>query len=483
MRNGQQGKSIVAIDLFAGAGGFSEGLAASGVSTALAQELHPQPALTYAFNHPSTPVLVGDIRRIDVSLMESLLLKHAHVKGVDVVVGGPPCQGFSTAGKKSKVDPRNTLFFNFFKVVEHFRPALFVLENVPGFRKMYGGHAYEAAAELFSSLGYSLQDTILNACDYGVPQRRNRFVMVGVQHGVKFRWPARTHLNPEGKSLELFGATLAAPVTVGNALADLAYLKPGFEGHRHARQPTGEYQMSRRNGCEHLFNHLATRHRDRAVEMFSHIPEGGTISQVPALVKSGKRTMARLDRNHISNSVLALPDDLIHYQQPRIPTVREMARLQSFDDDYVFMGKRTSGFVQRRVDVPQYTQVGNAVPPLLAAAIAKEIVRSLGGRPQDLREKPLRRTRHEWLRGSSGFSGYALGREAHALLYSAGGKLLDLPVDESDTAVVNLPRLVEWKAEQAKTRRSQWAPGINTPRKARRQEARRAVQTRPRSSP
>lgn len=476
------GKNLLAIDLFAGAGGFSEGLSAVGIEVGLAQELHPQPGLTHAFNHPDTPVLVGDIREIDIKLMEKLLKKHHPGRRVDVVVGGPPCQGFSTAGKKDKVDPRNTLFFNFFKVVEYFKPKLFVLENVPGFKKMYDGHAYEAATELFSSLGYELQDTILNACDYGVPQRRNRFVMVGVQKGIKFSWPEKTHLNPEeNDSLSLFDSALTEPVTVLDALGDLEFVKPGFEGHQHQMKAACGYQRSRRDGCKYLFNHLATRHRDRAIEIFSHIPEGGTINQVPDHVKSAKRTMARLNRRHISNTVLALPDDLIHYEQPRIPSVREMARLQSFDDDYVFIGKRTSGFVERKVDVPQYTQVGNAVPPLLAQAIGRQIVKALGGRVQDLRDKEERRSRHAWVRGSSGFAGYVLGPEASVLLYNKEGELIDLPIDSSQPRVVDLQPLIEWKVEPARNTQRQWAPGVAIPVKPRRGPAKpQTSQTPPR---
>lgn len=189
-------------------------------------------------------------------------------------------------------------------------------------------------------------------------------------------------------------------------------MEPGFEVHRHQGKPATEYQRQRRGGCNLLFNHLASRHRPKAVKMFSHIKEGGTISSVPEGIRSAKRTMARMDRKAPSNAVLALPDDLIHYRHNRIPTVREMARLQSFDDDYTIIGKRTSGFVERRVDVPQYTQVGNAVPPLMGRALGMAILKSFGGVKQDLREVAARRRRHAWVVGSSGYAGYTLTREA-----------------------------------------------------------------------
>ena len=172
--------------------------------------------------------------------------------------------------------------------------------------------------------------------------------------------------------------------------------------------------------------------------------------------------MARLDRATISNAVLALPDDLIHYAHPRIPTVREMARLQSFDDDYVFIGKRTSGFVERRVDVPQYTQVGNAVPPLLARALGMSLVRSLGSAGVDVRELAGRRARHQWICGSSGFSGYTLAAEADGQLdlVDVSGRHPPLPLSQ-ETRVVDADELVEWKTQPAQARRGQWAPGVN----------------------
>lgn len=458
-------KFPLAIDLFAGAGGFSEGLEKAGIRVGLAQELHPQPALSLAFNHLHSQVLVGDLRSINLGLMDFILRDKFGEKPVDIIVGGPPCQGFSTAGKKQKDDPRNSLFSYYCKVVEYFRPKIVVLENVPGFKKMHNGDIYREAIASFSSLGYSLRDTILNACDYGVPQRRMRFIMVGIRQdlNIDFCWPSITHLNPEKNTgQDLFDDLRTPAPTVEEAISDLAFVQPGFEASRYELKSRSQYQMERRAGCAFLFNHLATRHREKAVEMFSHIPEGGTISQVPRHLKSAKRTMARLDRGHISNAVLALPDDLIHYEQNRILSVREMARLQSFDDDYVFIGKRTSGFRERRIDVPQYTQVGNAVPPLLSYSIGKEIMKSLGISCSDIREKKSRLARHSWVRGSSGFAGYVLGSEADFDLFDTEGKKLELPIDDTLPRVIDQANLNEWKAQKRIGMKKQWAPGVNS---------------------
>jgi len=143
--------------------------------------------------------------------------------------------------------------------------------------------------------------------------------------------------------------------------------------------PSSEYQRQRRLHTGTLFNHLATKHRKATVNMFRRLVPGKTIRSIPEEHRSGKQRMRRLTPNDASSAILALPDDYIHFQRHRILTVREMARLQSFDDDYVFLGKRTTSDLSRRVDVPQYTQVGNAVPPILARALGVAIIRALGG--------------------------------------------------------------------------------------------------------
>jgi DNA (cytosine-5)-methyltransferase 1 len=194
--------------------------------------------------------------------------------------------------------------------------------------------------------------------------------------------------------------------------------------------------------------------------MFRRIPEGKTIASVDPSQRTAKATMARMDRRRISNAVLALPDDLIHYEHDRIPTVREMARLQSFDDDYVFMGKRTSGFMERRVDVPQYTQVGNAVPPLLAAALGKSLLAMLDRPIGDVRSLAARRERHALVCGSSGLSGYTLGPDAQdqVALLRVDGRRLTLPVGvEKSVGEQESPR--EWR-KCGRSRQQKWVPGV-----------------------
>jgi DNA (cytosine-5)-methyltransferase 1 len=408
-------------------------------------------------------VFAGDIRDLDLDLVLDVLARNSSAGAtVDIVAGGPPCQGFSTAGKKQAQDPRNDLFLEFVRVVRTLQPRIFLLENVPGFKTMHGGAAYASASRLFRELGYDVRDTILNAADFGAPQRRTRFAMVGVLPGTtphSFDWPPPTH-HDETASLDLLLEGRHAYVTVEEALDDLAFLEPGSEAHRHQSIPRFEYAADRRNGCDSLFNHLATEHRPQAVALFQRIAEGKTVASLPRNERPKKVTMARLDRTRISNAVLALPDDMIHYAHHRIPTVREMARLQTFDDDYVFVGKRTSGFMERRVDVPQYTQVGNAVPPALGRAFGRAILQCLGHEEQDLREIAIRRERHQWVRGSSAYAGYTLDPAAQdeIRLLSVNGDHIALPCDTHDERTLDLPPVRRWRQPGARARRGQWAP-------------------------
>ena len=364
----------VAIDLFAGAGGLSEGLQAAGINVAVAFEKHPHAALTYAFNHPDTTVLCGEIRNADLDRVEAILEENTGRSEIDIIAGGPPCQGYSPAGKRRKNDRRNGLYETFLEFVSHFQPKMVLFENVPGFADFDGGSTVKIMLSRLWKLGYEVAGfdrgaktlpeelPILDASRFGVPQRRRRFLLVAWhadEVAKDFEWPGETHgVGIDSKRLKL--------VTVEDALDDLAFLTAGFECHAHPKKTNNAYQLARRNGCDRIFNHLATKHRKTTVNMYRRLSPGDTIRSIPEKFRTGKQTILRLAPTEISKAVLALPDDLVHYSRLRIPTVREMARLQSFDDDYVFLGKRTTSDLGRRIDVPQYTQVGNAVPPLLA---------------------------------------------------------------------------------------------------------------------
>jgi DNA (cytosine-5)-methyltransferase 1 len=462
----------IAIELFAGAGGLSEGLQAAGIQVVLAVEKHPDPALTYAFNHPGTTVLCGDIRRLSMESLESHVRTSIGDVAVDIVVGGPPCQGYSPAGKRNRKDPRNRLFKYFVHVIEHFQPRLFLFENVPGFAKLYDGMALRSLADALRGIGYVLAGfdqevgtypenyPVVDAADYGAPQHRRRFILVGWRPNTlphSFTWPLPTHGDPSASQTIAgsSGPVRHLPyVTVGEALSDLDFLTAGLESHIYKTAASSGYQRDRRKNTNILFNHLATQHRKTTVEMYRHLTQGATIRSVPEDVRTGKQTMRRLCESTPSKAVLALPDDLVHYRRHRIPTVREMARLQTFDDDYVFLGKRTTSDLGRRVDVPQYTQVGNAVPPVLGRALGIALVHALGAKPTDMRQLQVRYERHAWIHGSSAYLGYTLAEDAvgNIALLSVSGKPCPLPVADGDRPVAEQNRFVHWSKRPIRRR-------------------------------
>jgi len=458
----------VAIELFSGAGGLSDGLLAAGINVAVAVELHPHPALTHAFNHPQTTVLCDDIGEVSAGRLKKHVKHRTGHTRVDLVAGGPPCQGFSPAGKQDKNDPRNRLFEEFLRVVEAFRPTMFLFENVPGFTQLYDSAPMRNLLDSFWNLGYRMQGIdndsdyypeeypILNAAWYGVPQRRRRLLLVGWREGKlekPFSWP-KVDGNDQPSDDDYNARKATRHISVEEAIGDLSFLTAGLECQEYKLGPTTTYQKDRRGNCNVLFNHLATRHRKETVDMFRRLVCGKTIRSIPEEYRSGKQRMRRLVKDDSSFAILALPDDYVHYSRHRIPTVREMARLQSFDDDYVFFGKRTTSDLSRRVDVPQYTQVGNAVPPLLARAIGRSIVRALGGRCKDLRMLKERQKRHAWICGSSGYLGYTLHSDANGqlALYDMSGKHVPLPTSEDEFPVTSYSTCVDWKKHRVRRR-------------------------------
>jgi DNA (cytosine-5)-methyltransferase 1 len=447
----------VAIDLFSGAGGLGEGMLAAGIDVKAAIEKHPHPALTCAFNHASTTVICDDIAKLEAKQLQGLLEHYGETKKVDVVVGGPPCQGFSPAGAMNPRDARNGLYKHYLRMVRHFQPRICVLENVPGLITSAGGRTLEALTKGFRSLGYQLKAgldgyglptptySILDASDFGVPQHRKRLFIVAYRRDElerDFEWPKAKFGTDSNNGLEY--------VSVQDALSDLDFLCGGYEAHSYPKSPVTDYQHDRRKNSPTLFNHLATKHRLETVQRYRRIRPGATIRSIPIEYRSGKQTMSRLQPTCCSKVVLALPDDFIHYRRHRIPTVREMARLQSFDDDFVFLGKRTTSDKGRRVDVPQYTQVGNAVPPLLAKALGIEVLKSLGFRPADIRCLAARRKRHQWLCGSSGFAGYTLLASSISKLnlVNADGDPIDVPLGGTESLMTGSTGQRRWSSAE-----------------------------------
>lgn len=364
------------IDLFAGAGGMTEGLRKAGFKSVLANEYDLMAAQTFSFNHPEVPMIVKDVRELSVAeVLEQTGLK---VGELSLIAGGPPCQGFSLAGPRLNDDPRNQMFREFVRLVSGLKPAVFLFENVAGIMSMSSGAALSAILGEFEAVGYSCQYKLINAADYGVPQARPRFIMFGVRDGKNFGFPPPTH-GLHAKNGDLFSGNLKPYVTTWEALSDLPEIQQG-EGEEvlnHTGRYENDYQAARR-GDRHpglIFNHRATRHSETIVKRYAAIPEGGNNSQVPEELRTKKINVFKLHSDRPSRTVTCNHrTDLLHPRIPRGTTVREAARLQSFDDDYRFFGNLT----RKAKYVTQDDQVGNAVPPILAKALGDFLKKELG---------------------------------------------------------------------------------------------------------
>ena len=345
------------IDLFAGVGGLSLGFEKKGFEVVLANEYDASIAASYIANHKNTKMIVGDITSLD---LEDTFGKMAGK--VDVVIGGPPCQGFSQKGQRKTIhDERNFLFKYYVSVVELVKPKYFVMENVPNLLTAEGGYFRHEIEELFNKLGYSLEYGVLNASDYGVPQNRRRAVIIGKLGGDAPKLPI-----PQGNK-----------VTIWDAISDLAYLESGegSEEQEYKFPAESDYVKMLRADSSILFNHIATKHSPLALERLALIPPNAGREVLPEehLTKSiYSGTWTRMKKDEISVTITTRFDTpssgkFTHPFLNRAITVREAARIQSFPDDFHFVGNKGS----------QMKQVGNAVPPLLAAAIAEVIMNDI----------------------------------------------------------------------------------------------------------
>jgi DNA (cytosine-5)-methyltransferase 1 len=396
------------IDLFAGAGGFNVGFSLGGFDVPLSLELDAWACDTLRYNHPNSQVIQEDIRKFDNS---SKILTICNFKP-DVIIGGPPCQGFSIAGPafKDPKDPRNSLFINFAHWVKVLKPKAFVMENVKGLlsrKNSEGKSVIKIIQRTFETLGYSVEIWKLNASEYGVPQIRERIFIVGNLEKLKIGAPPQTHSlkATEGHNIERTlseSQHLKAPLTVWDAISDLPELKAreGEEEQAYTSEPQTPYQSLLRGENSTLYNHVAMHHSQRLVQRFEHIKWGESSSDAPkehgARRRNGNGELsgANYDQNNRrlhpykpSHTIAAsFYANFVHPFQHRNLTAREGARIQSFPDSYRFLGKKTvvsHKLLQReeRLDekyLCQYNQIGNAVPPLLAEAIANHLKRVLG---------------------------------------------------------------------------------------------------------
>ncbi|MBO4556547.1 MAG: DNA cytosine methyltransferase [Elusimicrobiales bacterium] len=387
-------KKRTMIDLFAGAGGLSCGLEQAGFRPVLANEMIPRFSETYRINHPNTQVITGDIRKIDAGHLLDIASEYGDI---DLIAGGPPCQGFSiNAPIRSLDDPRNHLFEEFLRIVRKIHPKAVLIENVPGIISLGKGTVIEQIYKSLEQMGYKVDHKILFAGHYGVPQMRFRTIIIAIRNylgHIVFPSPkcyATATANFQ-KSKELCFSlnpldeyVLKPKTTVKDALGDLPAISGG---ERHCEydypcNPLCDYQYLIRKDSSKITSHFCARLSEINKERLKYIPIGGSWRDIPydllpAGLKRASRSdhtkrYGRLDPEELCSTIMTKCDphwgSFFHPEQPRAISVREAARIQSFPDKYIFTGSMTE----------QYEQVGNAVPPLLAKAVGESILKMLG---------------------------------------------------------------------------------------------------------
>lgn len=439
-------KMPYAIDLFCGAGGCSEGLIQAGFHILFSSDISDMVEKTYKHRHEQLGLIQGkntwferaDIRDLtgdDIRkhIMELEIFSGKELPTIDLMIGGPSCQGFSRAGRRDKSDPRNRLFGEYVRVINEIKPKYIVLENVEGFVDMQfigykgitgieypdGSVTPSILRSELNEIGYdSLEPQILNAADYGVPQRRKRIIFMGYQKGLvppQYPQPTvkpneqltlldaigdlitdskkRKKVNPrrrqfqidskQGRTPTIEGKTIPAKKITNTELPNqTSIVRERFELFNPGETGTVLKKRVMEQGIDisdkpSLVTLCSERLNLEPNEIISLFKKPGVTKEQAEILLTKKNIRQRWDSNQMAATVLTIADDYISPWEPRTFSVREMARCQSFDDSFEFLGKRTTGGLLRRKEVPQYTQVGNAVPPLLARAIALEIKKVL----------------------------------------------------------------------------------------------------------
>lgn len=357
-------KKYNVLDLFCGCGGLSQGFLNAGFNVPLGIDNDEMALKTFSFNHTGSTGMKLDLFNLDNVIEIISFLKEKKIK-IDVLVGGPPCQGFSLAGPRQIDDSRNKLYRAMVRTASLILPPVVVIENVPGMVQLHDGLVAEHIEDDFRRLGYTITHKILFAPEYGVPQIRKRVFFVGLLDSEMYFDYPKPFLNE------------ANFITCSDAIGDLPALEGiyGEEEQQYTIAPQNEYQKQRRKGSKAIYNHIGTIHDPKTLKFIAMVPEGKNYKALPPEYSGIYKYHEALTRYHSqkpSPTINTGHRSHFHYKWNRIPTVRESARLQSFDDTFIFFGNKTQ----------QYKQVGNAVPPLLGNALAKEIIKWL-----DLREK------------------------------------------------------------------------------------------------
>lgn len=350
-------KVLTAIDLFSGCGGFSYGFQQAGFHVLLGVDNTDIALKTFKKNHDDSKTLNLDLH-LDSSIEE--IVKTVSSSEVDVIIAGPPCQGFSLTGTRNEHDERNSLFNAVFKLAKKIKPKALIIENVPGLMNLYGGKAKTEIIQLCDEMGYTCNPKLLYAPDFGVPQIRKRVFFVALKKDLDFfEFPKALYDKENYIGCEsAIGDLPALQFDLGDV--ELSYPNPA----------TTDYQKLMRNGSKILKNHVGTKHTDHVISVIQQVPEGGNHKDLPPGVGDSRKFNEAWTRYHSkkpSKTIDTGHRNHFHYKWDRVPTVRENARFQSFPDSFEFLGTKTQ----------QYRQVGNAVPPLLGKILGEQLLNYL----------------------------------------------------------------------------------------------------------
>lgn len=341
-------KKRTVLDLFSGCGGLSLGFSNAGYHVILGIDHWDVALKTFEQNHSCAKIKCSDMSKLTPQEIKD----EYKLGNVDVIIGGPPCQGFSISGKRNPDDARNKLYQSFVSFVDFFKPNAFVMENVPNLVSMNNGKIKDTILNEFKSLGYSVTYKILLAADFGVPQNRKRVFFVGLKNKENFEFPIGKYKNNY--------------ITSQEALSDL----PEFEledGDKYICNPQSKYQEKMRENSDAVYNHQITNHTEQTKKIISLVPDGGNYKNLPEKLQGTRKVniaWTRLNSKKPSFTIDTGHNHHFHYKFNRVPTARESARLQSFPDTFIFSGRKND----------QLKQVGNAVPPLLSEEIASHLL-------------------------------------------------------------------------------------------------------------
>jgi len=411
------------IDLFSGCGGLSLGLYNSGLWKGIfAIEKSPDAFETLKHNLIDThshfdwpewlPIRNHDINDVTKKYKKELIELR---EKVDLVAGGPPCQGFSTAGKRNEGDTRNKLIDSYIRFIRTIQPKIIFFENVKGFTqqfdknkikgRVYSQYVTDALSRKVKDFeGYHVHGELVNFADFGVPQKRTRFILVGIRKDINLEYSPKDFFNLLRRNKEEFLLSKDLPLTntLENAISDLLQKNNEITSPDSANFKAGKYTKAEsryqlyirdKSNASIPDSHRFAKHYPKTLEKFKFILKNAeknkTISnELKALFNLKKRTLIPLAPNTPTATITTLPDDYLHYKEPRIFTVREYARIQSFTDWYEFKGKYTTGGKRRVLEVPRYSQIGNAIPPLFAEQAGESLSKLITTNKSSLKGSP-----------------------------------------------------------------------------------------------